>query len=101
VQLRNVSEGARLCLSAETRALHDGGNGYYALHNGPYMRKFLDGYYPMRVTIEVTYPAEALTLLDVSPAAQDGLRIVEAAGSVRLDAVFEGELRTVIQFQRN
>jgi len=43
VQLRNVEPGARLCLSAQTRALRNTGNGYFNLTNGPYMRKFLDG----------------------------------------------------------
>lgn len=100
VQLRNVSEGARLCLAAETRALRNSGNGFFTLHNGPYMRKFLDGYYPMRVTIDVEFPARTLGLVDITPAAQPGLDIVEAPGSIRLDALFEGELRTVIQFQR-
>jgi hypothetical protein len=101
VQLRNVATGARLCLSAETRALRDTGSGYYMLHNGPYMRKFLDGYYPMRVSIDVTYPYPLLTLIDITPAAQPGLDIVEAPGNLSVDAVFEGELRTLIQFLRN
>jgi hypothetical protein len=99
VQLRNVAAGARLCLSAETRALRDGGSGFYTLYNGPYMRKFLDGYYPMRVTLDVSYPP-SLSLVDVSPPAQPGLRVVESAGRLEADAVFEGELRTLIQFQR-
>lgn len=45
VQLRNVKSGARLCLSAQTRALRHAGNGYYNLYSGPYMRKF-----PMAIT---------------------------------------------------
>jgi hypothetical protein len=49
-----VEPGARLCLSAQTRALRNTGNGYFNLVNGPYMRKFLDGYYPMRVTLGST-----------------------------------------------
>jgi hypothetical protein len=101
VQLRNVATGARLCLSAETRALQDTGSGYYMLHNGPYMRKFLDGYYPMRVSIDVAYPDPLLTLIDITPAAQPGLDILETPGTISVDAVFEGELRTLIQFQQN
>ncbi|MFZ0105353.1 MAG: hypothetical protein WAK92_00660 [Thiobacillus sp.] len=100
VQLRNVEAGARLCLSAETQALRNGGSGFYMLHNGPYMRKFLDGYYPMRVSIEVAYPDALLALVDITPAAQSGLKVVEEPGAISVDAVFEGELRTLIQFQR-
>lgn len=100
VQLRNVAAGARLCLSGETRALRNGGSGFYMLHNGPYMRKFLDGYYPMRVSIDVAYPEALLALVDITPAAQSGLKVIEAPGAISVDAVFEGELRTLIQFQQ-
>lgn len=100
VQLVNVQPGARLCLSALTRALRHSGNGYYNLYSGPYMRKFLDGYYPMRVTLDIEYPPELLMLLDISPSEEPGFRHLETPGSIRLDAVFEGELSTLIQFEK-
>jgi len=100
VQLRNIEPGARLCLSAQTRALRNTGNGYFSLFSGPYMRKFLDGYYPMRVTLDVDYPAGALQLIDVSPAQQPGLNFDERPGNIRLDTLFEGELRLLLQFER-
>jgi hypothetical protein len=100
VQLRNVEPGARLCLSAQTRALRNNGNGYFNLLNGPYMRKFFDGYYPMRVSLEVDYPVQLLTLIDITPAAQPGLTLDERPGAIRMDAVFEGELMTLIQFEK-
>mgnify|MGYP001044562569 FL=1 len=99
VQLRNVKSAARLCLSAQTRALRHAGNGYYNLYSGPYMRKFLDGYYPMRLTLEVEYPPELLSLIDISPPAQPGLIHVKNPGAIRLEAIFEGELQTLIQFE--
>lgn len=100
VQLVNVEHGARLCLSAQTRALRNTGNGYFNLTNGPYMRKFLDGYYPMRVTLEIDYPPQTLQLIDISPQAQPGLRLESRNGVIRMDAVFEGELQTLIQFEK-
>ena len=100
VQLRNVAPGARLCLSAQTRALRNVGNGYFDLVNGPYMRKFLDGYYPMRVTLDIDYPPEILALIDVSPPQQAGLSLVEQPGSIHVDTVFEGELRMLFQFEQ-
>lgn len=99
VQLVNVAPGARLCLSAQTRALRPAGNGYYNLSNGPYMRRFLDGYYPMQVTLDIRYPA-SLRLLDIDPPAQPGLQVDTQAGAIRIDALFEGELKTLIQFER-
>ncbi len=100
VQLRNIKRGAQLCLSAQTRALRHNGNGYYNLLSGPYMRKFLDGYYPMRVSLAVDYPAEQLTLIDMSPSPQPGFKFEEAPGRIGLDALFEGELMIQIQFER-
>lgn len=101
VQLRQVGPNARVCLSAQVRALRNTGNGYFSLINGPFMRKFLDGYYPMRVTLNVDYPAKTLNLIDITPAAQPGLSVIEAPGAIRIEAVFEGELQTLIQFDRN
>lgn len=100
VQLRDVSPGARLCLEAQTRALKNTGDGYFSLFNGPYMRKFLDGYYPMRVSLRLEYPASLLHLIDISPAEQPGFTVRQEVGQVMIGTVFEGELRTTIQFER-
>jgi hypothetical protein len=100
VQLRNVGPGARLCLEAQTRALKNVGNGYFNLANGPFMRKFLDGYYPMRVSMDIDYPAVLLKLVDISPMQQTGFDIRLEPGHIRLEALFEGELRTLLQFER-
>jgi hypothetical protein len=101
VQLQDVEPGARLCLSAQTRALRSAGQGAFNLVNGPYLRKFLDGYYPMRVTLEVDYPQQTLRLIRVSPPLQPGLTVAEGPGTIRLDALFEGELRTLIEFRQH
>lgn len=100
VQLVNVEPGARLCLSAQTRAFRNTGNGYYNLTNGPYMRKFLDGYYPMRVTLAIDYPPQTLELIDIAPQAQPGFKIDTHKGAIRIDTVFEGEMQTLIQFEK-
>ncbi len=100
VQLINVEPGARLCLSAQIRALRNTGNGYFNLTNGPYMRKFLDGYYPMRVTLAIDYPPQTLKLIDIAPQVQPGFKISTHKGAIRIDTVFEGELQTLIQFEK-
>ncbi len=100
VQLVDVEPGARLCLYAQTRALRNTGNGYFSLTSGPYMRKFLDGYYPMRVTLEIEYPPKNLQLIDIAPQAQPGFNLKTQRGSIHLDAIFEGELKTLIQFEK-
>jgi hypothetical protein len=100
VQLQGVSPGARLCLAAQTRALKDSGGGYYTLNNGPYMRKFLDGYYPMRVSLQLEYPDALLLVIDLSPTAQPGFQVSQEKGLIRIEALFEGELRTQVQFEQ-
>lgn len=100
VQLLDVSPGARLCLAVQTRALKDSGNGYFTLNNGPYMRKFLDGYYPMQVSLQLKYPEQLLQVIDISPADQQGFHIRQEKGLINIEALFEGELRTQVQFER-
>jgi hypothetical protein len=100
VQLREVHGGARLCLAAQTRALNNSGSGYFTLNNGPYMRKFLDGYYPMQVSLKLEYPARLLQIIDISPSEQEGFHVSQKSGFVNIDTLFEGELRTQVQFER-
>ncbi len=100
VQLQDVSEGARLCLQAESRALRQFPDGALLLHNGPYMRRFLDGYYPMRVSLEIRYPADLLRLEGREPVTQDGFRLRERPGLIEVDSWFEGRLFTRFIFCR-
>ncbi len=98
VQLRDVGHHARLCIEAESWALQRQGEGRYTLANGPYMRRFLDGYYPMHVSMDVDYPEPCLQPLGTWPQAQPGLRVVMRPGRISLDAWFEGRLLTRIRF---
>lgn len=99
VQLRNVRAGAKLCVSAKTRSLTRNADGSYTMRNGPFMRKFLDGYFPMRVSVNVQMP-EQLQFASVSPRIQKGFRVTNNAGKLTIDALFEGRLRTEIRFNR-
>lgn len=98
VQLQDVQRDARLCIDAEVRVFYRHPDGGYSLVNGPYHRKFLDGYYPYHVTLEVQYPADRLAFRATRPPAQPGLVVTAAPGTVTLDAWFEGELNTEIRF---
>lgn len=99
LQLSKVGAEARICLQARTRALRIQDDGTYVLLNGPYMRKFLDGYYPMQVSMQVEYPVDLLKVAAVTPAVQTGFAVKQQRGSVGFNALFEGELRTSIQFE--
>lgn len=97
VQLEGVGKGAVLCLRAESRALFREEGDRYLLRNGPYMRRFLDGYYPMFVSLQVSYP-DQLTLDSVRPAPQPGLTLEQDNQRVTLETWFEGRLVTELRF---
>ncbi|KPK39016.1 MAG: hypothetical protein AMJ69_06860 [Gammaproteobacteria bacterium SG8_47] len=100
VQLTNIQTDARLCLSAWTRALFNNEDGTYTLYNGPFMRKFLDGYYPMRVSMDVDFADTDLQLLYVSPQEQEGFQVSTVGSKVSFDAWFEGRLKTEFHFSK-
>ncbi len=98
VQLKNVGPNAVLCLSSENRVLaNDAQSGLYTLTSGPYMRRFLDGYFPMRVSLILEYPAALLSLKDMAPTDPD-LKVVRVPGQVRVDTLFEGRLLLTLRF---
>ena len=98
VQLENVEDKATLCIEAWSKALIKNTEGMFTLSNGPFMRKFLDGYFPIHVTIDVDYKDTNLQLVQIDPAAQDGFRITQTDKSINLDAWFEGRLKTNLTF---
>jgi hypothetical protein len=63
------------------------------------MRRFLDGYYPMRVTLDIHFPAD-MELVDYLPEAQPGFEVREGPQRVLFDAWFEGQLQTQLRFAR-
>lgn len=97
VQLRGVGEGSEVCLRLETRALHPLGGGLFELRNGPFMRRFLDGFYPLRLSLRVDYPT-SMTLVDFVPEAQPGFVVSRNAGRIGVEATFEGRLYTAFRF---
>ena len=99
-QLTGVTRDARLCLGLETRALHADANGGFSLRNGPFMRRFLDGYYPMHVTLDIRYPAQLLQPLGHAPDAQPGFDVQHGDGRLNAEAWFEGRLSTEFRFCR-
>ncbi|MGD2020645.1 MAG: alpha/beta hydrolase [Thiohalocapsa sp.] len=100
VQLEDVGRDAVLCIRAESQALRDLGDGHYRLRNGPYMRRFLDGYYPMRVTLDIKYPSDVIQIVGQSPSTQPGFNVQNGGSDLSVDATFEGRLVTCFDFCR-
>jgi hypothetical protein len=98
VQLRDIADDAKLCIDAETRVFVYNGDGTFSLRSGPYMRRFLDGFYPMRVSMQVTLATDKLRFADISPVIQKGFTVVHKNGTINYDAWFEGRLNTEIRF---
>lgn len=98
VQLDAVTPGAELCLSAESRVVVPQPDGGFLVRNGPFMRSFLDGYYPMHVLLEISLPPGRWTLVRSEPAPRPGFTVVYHAGKVSVDAWFSGQLHTGFYF---
>lgn len=104
VIVRHVRPHSRICLRSESRVLrplqsHDS-TALFEIVNGPFMRRFLDGYYPLTLALEVVYPQEILQLRDARPLAQPGWEIQRYSGRVSLHGRFAGKLSTRLQFER-
>ena len=99
VQLEDIQTDAVLCLQAWTRALFINDDGSYSLRNGPFMRRFLDGYFPMRVSMDIAYENTGLKPITVSPSEQQGFNIWREKDRIGFDAVFEGKLKTEFGFE--
>ena len=98
VQLVNISDKALLCVKARSRALVAQKGGKFLLSSGPFMRRFLDGYYPMRVSMDVDFSNSGLQLVSVLPLGQQGFEIQRRQGHIIFNALFEGQLRTKLMF---
>jgi hypothetical protein len=98
IQLEDVSDTAGLCIHAESRVVHPLSAGRFVVRNGPFMRRFLDGYYPMHVTLEIRLPPGDWTLEQSLPAAQPGFAVTRRPDGIEADAWFEGKLVTEFYF---
>jgi hypothetical protein len=100
IQMQDVGKEAGLCVSAEVGILYAKGKDSYVLHNGPFHRRFLDGFYPMRVILTVNYPKGLLRYVSTQPPPQAGLSVQETPEGLILDARFEGRLMLAVNFDR-
>ncbi|MBI4757298.1 MAG: alpha/beta hydrolase [Betaproteobacteria bacterium] len=98
VQLRDTGHAARLCVTAASRALARLPDGAFNLRNGPFLRRFLDGYFPMRVSQIVRVETARLRFRDATPAPQAGFRVWRQGMDVHYEAQFEGRLITILRF---
>ncbi len=102
VQLEDITRNALLCLASDNRILERGDSpATYRLRAGPFMVRFLDGYFPMRVNLKVEYPPDLLTLEDIDPAPGLGVDVTATPGQVHFSTLFEGVLWIDLRFRVN
>lgn len=97
VQLRGVRPQAHICIGAQVQVLRADGHGF-RIDSGPYHRRYLDGYFPLHLRLQVEYPTGLLQWQGVDPAPQPGLRVDVNAGRVQIDARFTGRLTLRMRF---
>jgi hypothetical protein len=99
IQMINVRKGASLCTQSEIRVFYQNKDKTFSLVNGPFSRRYLDGYFPIRVTLDVRYPEGMLDYISANHHNQPGLRLTRQAGNIRLAAIFEGKMVTQMRFR--
>ena len=98
IQLEDVSASAYICVQAEVQILEKTSQDTFVLSNGPYYRRFLDGFYPYHVTVSISYPADKLKYTRISPAPQPLFEVIQQPGKLLVDTWFEGILQIDIKF---
>lgn len=93
VELTGVKTGGSVCVDVTSRALDREGAGRWRLQAGPLMRRYLDGYLPMRAQLQVRWPPGLLQVLETEPAVQPGVVLSrEGDTAATLDVTFAGRL---------
>jgi hypothetical protein len=49
--------------------------------------------------MDIVYPATELAFVDLTPHPQPGLELAQDPGRLRIEALFEGRLRTEVRFR--
>jgi hypothetical protein len=99
VQLSDVRDDATLCVGLQARIFYTQPDGGFLLRSGPFHRRFLDGYFPLHVTLEVRFPAASLKYAGTRPESQPGFSVTRRPGSVAIDSWFAGMLNIEIAFK--
>lgn len=97
VLLKDVTKDASLCIGANARNFYQNDDKSFSLVNGPYHRKFLDGYYPYHLKLNIHYSPK-LKFSYGTPKQQSGFQVKQNVNSLLIDTVFEGRLKTEFRF---
>lgn len=96
VQMEHIGADAWICVASENRVVQREGANRYIVTSGPFMRRFLDGYFPMQIEFKIDYP-KRLRFVDVTPTELNA-RLRHTAGSIVIQTLFEGRLTIALEF---
>lgn len=99
VELKNIKDNAEICVNAEVRIFYQNQDQSFSLVNGPYHRRFLDGFYPYHVSLHINYPESLLMFRSSHPKQQDGFSVRHEDNMIFVDTYFEGILNTEVKFE--
>jgi hypothetical protein len=97
VLLKDVTKDATLCIGANARNFYQNEDKSFSLVNGPYHRKFLDGYYPYHLKLNIHYIPK-LKFNYGTPKQQPGFQVNQDSNSLSIDTLFKGRLKTEFRF---
>ena len=97
VFLKDVTKGATLCIGANARNFYQNDDKSFSLINGPYHRKFLDGYFPYHLKLNIHYIPK-LKFIYGTPEQQPGFQVKQDSNSLLIDTLFKGRLKTEFRF---
>lgn len=100
VELQNVTRGAMVCINGESKTLFNNGKDF-VIKRGPYMRKFLDGYYPMIVEENIFLQGVDAQLIESSPLTIESAQSASKIHEYCYRYAFEGKLQPNYTFKLN
>lgn len=98
ISLKNIEQNAQICVTGKTKVLTQLGPTQFRMVRGPYIRKFLDGFYPMQVTETIRWNGLALTLNDLKTQADLGYDFKVSQHQLIANYWFEGLLKPFYEF---
>ena len=100
VQMLETRPESRLCFESENRVFHhDAKTDSYRLRVGPYFLRLFDGYFPLQVKLEISYPGDRLELIGMTPDPVEGAELKLSSGEIFFQNVFEGRLELEFIFR--
>lgn len=99
ITLKNIKKNPEICVSAEVRVFYQNPDLTFSLINGPYHRRFLDGYYPYHITLNIKFPGHILQLQETIPEQTKNFLVSVKRNSLLVDTTFEGILNIETKFK--